>query len=143
MIPGFTRGENGLSTRREVLRTLTAVAGLVFAVPSAMKAAAKLAIPLDRVEKLKEVGGFALLKIREMEILFIRDSEDTVKALNPVCTHKKCTVEYSPEAGMLVCPCHGSTFELDGTVTKGPAEQNLATYEAALSEGRIILTVEE
>ena len=122
---------------------ISAVAGLIFALPAATRAAKKLAVPLDKVEKLKVVGGSAYLKIRDMEILFIRDSEDSIKALNPTCTHKKCTVEHDAELKMLVCPCHGSTFDLNGKVFKGPAEKELTKYEAILSEGRIILTVEE
>lgn len=122
---------------------ISAVAGLIFALPSAGRAAKRLAIPLDKVEKLKLVGGSAYLKIREMEILFIRESEDSIKALNPICTHKKCTVEHNAELRMLVCPCHGSMYDLNGKVAKGPAEKDLSTYEATLSDGKIVLTVGE
>src|SRR3712207_6725986 len=44
-------------------------------------------------------------------------------AVRSICTHKTCLVE--PVGSNFHCPCHGSRFELDGTVTKGPATRDL------------------
>jgi cytochrome b6-f complex iron-sulfur subunit len=41
------------------------------------------------------------------------------RALSLVCTHLGCTVEQA--AGGFLCPCHGSRYDKDGNVTKGPA----------------------
>jgi cytochrome b6-f complex iron-sulfur subunit len=43
--------------------------------------------------------------------------------LSLVCTHLGCTVENKPEG--FICPCHGSRFDLNGKVTRGPAFQPL------------------
>ena len=51
-------------------------------------------------------------------IALFRD-EEGVYAISTVCTHLGCLVK-STAAGF-ECPCHGSRFALDGTVTKGPA----------------------
>jgi cytochrome b6-f complex iron-sulfur subunit len=48
-------------------------------------------------------------------------------ALSAICTHLGCTVLPLPGA-QLLCPCHGSTFALDGTVTNGPATIALGRY---------------
>ncbi|NIP41456.1 MAG: Rieske (2Fe-2S) protein [candidate division Zixibacteria bacterium] len=88
--------------------------------------------------------GWAILKIKDKQILFVRDSKDTIKALNPICTHKQCTVEYSKEKGHIVCPCHGSEYELNGKVLKDPATEPLGIYESELREdGLIVLSLEE
>ncbi|MBU5638425.1 Rieske (2Fe-2S) protein [Geomonas sp. Red69] len=50
-----------------------------------------------------------------------------VYALNLVCTHLGCTVNVTP-AG-LVCPCHGSEFDREGRVVKGPADRALERYQ--------------
>jgi nitrite reductase/ring-hydroxylating ferredoxin subunit len=130
--------------RRGVLRSLAAsVAGLLLGMRAAF-AQKKLALGLDKVEKLKSPGGAAVLKIQNRDLLFIRESEDSVRVLDPTCTHKRCTVEYSREKQRIVCPCHGSNFALDGRVLNGPAEKPLQAFEAALDEQktRIIFSVE-
>ena len=47
-----------------------------------------------------------------------------VFAVSTVCTHLGCIVK--KEAAGFACPCHGSKFALDGSVTKGPAPKALA-----------------
>lgn len=44
-------------------------------------------------------------------------------ALSLVCTHLGCTVTVS--AAELACPCHGSVFDRQGRVLKGPADRSL------------------
>jgi cytochrome b6-f complex iron-sulfur subunit len=46
-----------------------------------------------------------------------------VFAVSTVCTHLGCIVKR--EGAGFACPCHGSTFASDGTVTKGPAPKAL------------------
>jgi Rieske Fe-S protein len=52
--------------------------------------------------------------------------KDVVYALNLVCTHLGCTLNVTPT--MLVCPCHGSNFDRQGRVLKGPADRQLQRY---------------
>jgi cytochrome b6-f complex iron-sulfur subunit len=47
-----------------------------------------------------------------------------VFALSTVCTHLGCIVKR--DAAGFACPCHGSKFAVDGSVTKGPAPKALA-----------------
>jgi len=122
----------------------TWVATFVSGLCVALGQSKKLALGLDKVEKLKSPGGSALLKIQGRELLFIRDSEESVRVLNPVCTHQKCTVQYDREKQLIVCPCHGSTYSLDGEVIKGPAEKPLRAFEATLDseKNRIVFSAE-
>jgi Rieske Fe-S protein len=46
-----------------------------------------------------------------------------VHAVSLVCTHLGCLVKTS--AGGFECPCHGSRFAADGSVSKGPAPKAL------------------
>ena len=48
---------------------------------------------------------------------------DTVYALDLVCTHLGCTVTVTSSG--LSCPCHGSRFDRQGRVLKGPADRTL------------------
>jgi len=46
-----------------------------------------------------------------------------VFAISTICTHLGCVVKANAEG--FECPCHGSRFAGDGTVTKGPAPKAL------------------
>ncbi|GAB6165918.1 hypothetical protein JCM19992_19180 [Thermostilla marina] len=54
-------------------------------------------------------------------------NEEGVYAVSLVCTHLGCVVKPSGEG--FECPCHGSRFDRDGTVRKGPAPTALPWYE--------------
>ncbi len=103
----------------------------------------KIAIPLSRIKSLGAIGSSARLKIKGRAFLLVRDSKDTIRAFSPSCTHQKTTVKYNHKKRRIECPSHGSLFDLQGSVLKGPASKPLPTYEAVLTEGRIILSLEE
>ena len=58
-------------------------------------------------------------------------------ALSPICTHLGCTVEI--EQARLVCPCHGSTYDREGRVVRGPAEQALTSFKAELAADDVLV----
>lgn len=133
------------TSRRRVLGFVgVCISGFISGVRIALAQSKKLALGLDKAEKLKSPGGSVLLKIQGRELLFIRDSQESVRVLNPVCSHQKCTVQYDKEKQLIVCPCHGSTYSLDGQVVKGPAEKALQAFDAALDgqNNRIIFSAE-
>jgi nitrite reductase/ring-hydroxylating ferredoxin subunit len=46
------------------------------------------------------------------------------RALSARCPHLGCRITHYAD-GLLVCPCHGSRFHLDGSVARGPAARPL------------------
>jgi len=138
LVPRRSIGRRGALQRMGAC-ILGLASGLRVAVPQR-----RLALDLDKAEKLKYPGGSALLKIQGRDLLFIRESEDVVRVLDPTCTHKKCTVEYNMERKRIICPCHSSNFSLDGKVLNGPAEKPLQAFEANLDpeKTRIIFSLE-
>lgn len=71
-------------------------------------------------------------------VIVIRDpaNADSVIALNSMCTHQGCSVEWKEST--FDCPCHGSKFNTDGSVATGPATEPLAPYEAII-DGDLVL----
>jgi Rieske Fe-S protein len=59
-------------------------------------------------------------------------------AFSTTCPHQGCAVS-RVEGASIVCPCHGSTFALDGGVTKGPAEAGLQSRPIRVENGQITL----
>jgi Rieske Fe-S protein len=58
-------------------------------------------------------------------------------AVSSVCTHLGCAVEV--EGDRLVCPCHGSTYDREGRVLKGPAERALARYATTVTDDHVVV----
>lgn len=52
-------------------------------------------------------------------------SAGNYQAFSVICTHAGCAVN-TIGGGTINCPCHGSRFNLDGSVATGPATQPLA-----------------
>ena len=58
--------------------------------------------------------------------------------LSPTCTHLQCTV--SIEGAELRCPCHGSTFDREGRVLRGPAARPLRRFPATVTaDGELVI----
>ncbi len=58
-----------------------------------------------------------------------RTGETKIEALNVVCPHAGCFVDFLPSRDCFLCPCHNSTFALDGTINdpKSPSPRPLDT----------------
>jgi len=101
----------------------------------------KVSIPLAKLEMLKSVDGSVVFKVKDKLLLLVRDSAASIRAFNPVCSHRQCVVAYSPGEKRIKCPCHGSVFDLNGHALRGPASQPLQTYAASLSGEQVIVTL--
>ena len=47
---------------------------------------------------------------------FIERTDGQLRAVSGICTHQGCRLAFAARSDRLVCPCHGATFALDGTV---------------------------
>ncbi len=52
------------------------------------------------------------------------------------CTHAGCALAL--KNGGIECPCHGSRFELDGAVERGPATEPLVARPVSVRDGEIL-----
>ncbi len=74
--------------------------------------------------------------------LLFHTMEGKMGAVNAVCTHAGCVVNWNgtdPKAAF-VCPCHGSQFAQSGAVLKGPAAKPLAHYTVQIQGENAVLT---
>lgn len=72
-------------------------------------------------------------------VALFRDAEG-VYAISTICTHLGCVVKHTADG--FECPCHGSRFAADGTVTKGPAPVPLAWRKVTVSGDTLIVDEE-
>lgn len=68
----------------------------------------------------------------EENVTVFRDDQG-IFAISTICTHLGCVVRRSEEG--FQCPCHGSTYDSNGEVTRGPAPKPLLWYAVAQSTG--------
>lgn len=69
-------------------------------------------------------------------VALFRDSEGTW-AVSTVCTHLGCIVKAAADG--FECPCHGSRFAADGSVTKGPAPKSLEWLKVSAAGGKVMI----
>lgn len=60
--------------------------------------------------------------------------------INAVCTHLGCVVPWNASENKFMCPCHGSQYNSEGKVVRGPAPLSLALVHAAVEEDKISFT---
>jgi cytochrome b6-f complex iron-sulfur subunit len=67
-------------------------------------------------------------------------SPDALVAVNPICPHAGCKVDWQADQSKYVCPCHGSQFNADGSVAQGPATKSLGTYSAKIEGDQVVVS---
>ncbi|MCH8979170.1 MAG: ubiquinol-cytochrome c reductase iron-sulfur subunit [Armatimonadetes bacterium] len=74
--------------------------------------------------------------------VYVHNSPDGLKALDPTCTHLGCRVKFRQDEGRYVCPCHGGVFDQDGKVVSGPPPRSLGRRPIKIEDGKIWISSE-
>jgi Rieske Fe-S protein len=72
------------------------------------------------------------------DIVVTQPSAGVFKAFSAKCTHAGCMVNKVAD-GTIDCPCHGSKFNLDGSVANGPAATPLGAKRVVVEGDSIVL----
>jgi len=70
-------------------------------------------------------GHGAIIDVDGQKVAAYRDEGGQVHAVSPICTHLRCVVGWNGAEKSWDCPCHGSRFDIDGSVLRGPAKKDL------------------
>ena len=62
------------------------------------------------------------------------------KVFSSYCSHLGCRIQ-TIENNNIICPCHGSKFDLDGNPLKGPAIKPLQKLEFNIDKEAQIITI--
>ncbi|MGI5130416.1 Rieske (2Fe-2S) protein [Pseudonocardia sp. CA-107938] len=74
----------------------------------------------------------------DLEVVVTQPSAGEFRGFSAECTHTGCIVG-SVTDGLIVCPCHGSRYRLDGTVADGPAPRPLRPRAVRQVDGNLEL----
>jgi glycine/D-amino acid oxidase-like deaminating enzyme/nitrite reductase/ring-hydroxylating ferredoxin subunit len=66
-----------------------------------------------------------IFEYNDKKVAIYKDPSGNIKALDPVCTHTGCIVNWNNLEKSWDCPCHGGRFNADGNVLTGPPRLDL------------------
>ena len=76
-----------------------------------------------------EPGQGAVLRDGLRKVAVYRDEAGVLHRCSAFCTHLGCVVAWNTAERTWDCPCHGSRFDVEGTVVHGPAIQPLSPVD--------------
>jgi Rieske Fe-S protein len=82
------------------------------------------------------VGGGKVYQ--DLEVVVTQPTAGRYEGFSAVCTHTACILAAVAD-GTINCFCHGSRFNLDGTVANGPAERSLTVRNVRVDAGQLVL----
>lgn len=104
--------------------------------PSAGPTAAPNGIVVGTIAAMTSQGGSLYFQDPQSgdPAVLVKLSNGKVVAFDAVCTHAGCTVEFDPGSRLLICPCHGATFDpaRAAAVLGGPTNVPLAPLPIAI-----------
>lgn len=147
-------GEENAITRRDFLRVLLTAAGAMYAAAIGYPVYKYLVSPAERANSLaavKEVtvkdaqslalGSVMMFRFGSRPAMLIHHKDGSWVALDAVCTHLGCTVQYQPERNVIHCNCHGGEYDAQtGKNISGPPPRPLRPYVAKVIEGGVLVS---
>jgi nitrite reductase/ring-hydroxylating ferredoxin subunit len=84
-----------------------------------------------------EEGKLTAAQADGVPVLLVR-KEGRLYGLIDRCSHRGCPLhEGELKDDAVVCPCHGSTFRLDGSIVKGPATSPQPALQVRVESGKV------
>jgi Rieske Fe-S protein len=71
-----------------------------------------------------------------------RTSDGKIRVLSSICPHLGCTVQWRASRGDFQCPCHGSVFNQQGKLVKGPARRGMDPLPTKQEQGDLVVHFE-
>lgn len=139
-----------MKTRREFIKdTCTACLGTAFMGFTFSQLTSCSSLPIYKTNLTQKIVNVpltsfaesALVIVRDMQVpydvLVIKKSEQEYTALYMKCSHKESAVTATKSG--LYCSMHGSTFDLNGNVTKEPALEPLKKFKTSVNENTLTI----
>jgi cytochrome b6-f complex iron-sulfur subunit len=112
----------------------TGLTGISFLSPNVLLEPSPL-LALTKLSSLR-AGAFAPFPGQKV---YLRRTAAGIYAMSAVCTHLGCMTRFQARLGRIECPCHGSIFDLEGRVVKGPAPRPLARYKVRIDAEELVV----
>jgi menaquinol-cytochrome c reductase iron-sulfur subunit len=97
--------------------------------------------PEEVVFRRTRVDGWRVLNEKSTAWVLRKDDQNVI-AFAPQCTHLGCAYHWDEKENNFLCPCHTSTFSIDGKVLSGPAPRPLDRLVTKIDQGKILISSE-
>ena len=84
----------------------------------------ELDTPTEVVFRKNRVDGWRVTSEKAVALV-VKQSDQDIVAFSPRCPHLGCAVDWVARQHEFLCPCHASTFSIEGDVLSGPAPRSL------------------
>lgn len=90
-----------------------------------------------------ESNGSISVGANGQNIIVVQNADDPnqLYAVDSVCTHQGCNVNWDDQSQSLICPCHGSKFDAQGQVLAGPATEPIKSYTVKVEAGTVLVNL--
>jgi Rieske Fe-S protein len=109
--------------------------------------------PSRSVDGRKNAGRVAVARLSELQlgeprlaeygqdsVFVVKTSGTKALVFSAACPHVGCTLSFNKQSDKFVCPCHKSTFALDGHRLKGPAPRGMIAAVSEIVNGEVIVS---
>ncbi len=137
---------SGKIGRRDFLKAIAATGSVAVggSLLSSCGSSGGIVLDLTKPENqaLATVGGMIALDANNLDpqgMLIYRAAADSVLVFSRRCTHAGCTIGPFQD-GVSTCPCHGSQYNTQGAVVRGPSQSPLLQHTATVSGLMVTIT---
>lgn len=92
----------------------------------------------NSVSGLNQQGGWML--VRDASLLVVNVDGSTIRAFTSVCTHAGCSTNWQFSNSRFECTCHGSRFDTNGSVVRGPASRDLQEFSVSRDGDEVVIS---
>ena len=98
----------------------------------------RLDTPAELVFRRNRVDGWKVSS-EKATTWAVRVSDSEVIAFGPQCPHLGCAYHWNAPKHEFLCPCHSSTFSIQGEVLTGPAPRALDRYDLKIEQDKLLV----
>jgi menaquinol-cytochrome c reductase iron-sulfur subunit len=98
----------------------------------------KLTTPSKLVFRKNRVDGWKVANEKSTARV-VKKAENEIVAFAPQCPHLGCAYHWVAKQNKFLCPCHASTFSIEGEVLTGPAQRPLDRFEVKVESDKLLL----
>lgn len=89
--------------------------------------------------KVDEIPDNSVTEFSEGNFYLVRGKDGGFMALYRRCPHLGCAVEWSDSKERFYCPCHASSFDMNGDFVSQPVPKALDLFEVSFRDGQVVV----